>query len=497
MPISQTQYTDITSVVGGAAATSARNLVLRLVTTNELLPTNSLVKFTSSDSVKSYFGSSSDEGSQSAQYFNLVTKDGRQAKEIQFVRWADMDTSAQVFGSPIATLAQLKTYAAAAFDVTLDGSTFNITALDLSGAADLAAVASLIETKLKAADASLADVTVEYDATRKGFNLDTLGVADGAISFTAVTANLLNDLGWGSPAIYSEGVAAQSLTDMISDSTALDNNFHTFCTIDQLVLDQHEDLSAWSNGRNNEFHYLIRTIQANYAIWSAALIDYAGSSITLYDVTVTDEYPWLQPAAVIAANVWTDQNAAMNLMFTQDSTLTATVSTDSVKEVMDAARVNYFGVTQFNGTNLTFYQKGLMMGGSTAPIQMGVYSAEAWFKSYISSQLMNLLLAVKIISADEVGQSQVATTVGGSIDLALFNGMISVGKALTDTQKAYITSISGDSNAWQRVQGKGFWLTTGITSSTSGGVTDYTATYTLIYATREGVSKVEGRDILI
>ena len=57
MAITSNKYVDITSGVGGAAAVGARELLLRLMTANELVPTGSvLLQFSDADSVMNYFG---------------------------------------------------------------------------------------------------------------------------------------------------------------------------------------------------------------------------------------------------------------------------------------------------------------------------------------------------------------------------------------------------------------------------------------------------------
>ena len=58
-------------------------------------------------------------------------------------------------------------------------------------------------------------------------------------------------------------------------------------------------------------------------------------------------------------------------MYQQDSRVTTSVVGDTEADANDANETNYFGQTQEAGTNLTFFQKGRLMGGSTAPKAMG------------------------------------------------------------------------------------------------------------------------------
>jgi hypothetical protein len=498
MPISSNQYVEITSVVGGASAVSARKLQLRLITTNDLVPTGSVISFADADSVLSYFGSStSDEYKQALQYFSLIDKAGNSPDSIQFARWADSDTSAQVFGSESESLATLQAVTSGAFDVTLNGATFSVTGLDFSSATAYADVATALQTAIQALDASLSSSTVAYNSTRSGFDLDTNGTSDGAISFTEVTVGFLDDLGWSSLAIYSEGVSAETLTEMASSLTEINNNYGSFVTVDQLSLSEHVELATWNASQNVMFQYYPRMTKTEAITWQDDLYDYAGCGSVLYSTDNVDEYPWLHPAAELAAIDWDDTGAIKNFMYTQDSTQTAVITTTSEKTTYDAIGANYFGVTQEAGTNLTFFQNGILGGGSSDPRQMGVYAGEQWLKAEAKSQFLNMFLALPIVSADDEGRAIATQYIEAFKQKAVDNGVISVGKTLSTTQKAYITQITGDSDAWQSVQRQGYYFTTEISEETNDSVTEYTIEYTFIYAKRDGVGKVEGSHVLI
>ena len=108
MPIQSSDYIDITSGVGGAAATDARELKLRLYTTNELVPTGETLTFGSASEVLAYFGSDSEEYKRAVYYFGFVSKSIESPQNIQFTRWADVDTSAQIWGDEAAALSELQ-----------------------------------------------------------------------------------------------------------------------------------------------------------------------------------------------------------------------------------------------------------------------------------------------------------------------------------------------------------------------------------------------------
>ena len=82
-------------------------------------------------------------------------------------------------------------------------------------------------------------------------------------------------------------------------------------------------------------------------------------------------------------------------------------------------------------------------------------------------------------------------------DKAVTNGTISKGKTLTTAQKAYITQLTGNEQAWYQVQNNGYYYTVNITTEIQGDKTIYKAVYTLVYSKNDTIRKVEGSNILI
>lgn len=127
--------------------------------------------------------------------------------------------------------------------------------------------------------------------------------------------------------------------------------------------------------------------------------------------------------------------------------------------------------------------------------------AEVWFKAELKSQFLNMFNALPGITPDIAGRSYINLYIDAAISQALpdsGNGMISVGKQLTTTQKAYITQVTGDEDAWKKVQNDGFWTSVSFASSVAeSGVTEWTSEYTIIYSTAEKIRKVSGTHILI
>ena len=174
MSISSNRYVNIVSAVGGGDAVPTRELLLRLFTTSERVPTGAVLNFSSSTldtSLREYFGSTSEEYKRAAYYFGFISKVATSPKNVQFSRFADTATSAQVFGSKLPLLSVLNAVTADAFDVVLAGVTFNVTALDFSADTTYAEVASALQTAIQATGGAMAATTVAFDSSRTTFDL--------------------------------------------------------------------------------------------------------------------------------------------------------------------------------------------------------------------------------------------------------------------------------------------------------------------------------------
>lgn len=501
MSIRFKKYVDIVSGVGGNAPVATRDLILRIFSVNPLIPTGSFADFTTADQVGEYFGFNSEEYKRAAFYFGWVSKSITAAKKLSFARWADADTAPLIYGNTAAKLlATFTAIDAGGFTLSLGGVDLAMTAIDLSGAASLAAVATAIQTKIRTGvGTQFTNATVTYDAVRGSFNFVGGDVGEAAISVTDGAQGVAAALGWvsGTGLILSDGADQQTVAEVLAQSAGGSNNFGSFLFQATLTLDEVTEAAEWNATQNILFMYLQRVQPTDAAAWSAALVDISGTALTLASPVGVTEYPEMVPGIILAATAYDRRNAVQNYMF-QQFALTPSVTTDADSDSYDALRVNYYGQTQTAGQQISFYQRGKMMGGNTSPSDQNVYANEQWLKDAAGARIMSLLLALPRLSANATGRSQVLGVLQSIVDDALFNGTISVGKPLTPVQKLYIGQITGDENAWRQVQNIGYWLDVVIAPYTADDdTTEYKATYTLVYSKDDAIRKVEGSHVLI
>ena len=501
MAISFKRYVDITSGVGGGAGVRLRDLILRLFSTDTRVPANTVIEMTSAADVGAYFGTTSPEYLRAVFYFGFISKLIKAPKKISFSRYANAAAAGRIYGATKAfAVSQFTGITTGALKLTIGAYTADVTGLNFSGASTLSNVATTLQTAIRAIVAGGADwtaATVTYNATANRFELVGGVVGAEAIATAAPGSgvDVRSTLGWDATAVFSPGVAVQEPLDAFLASVQVSDNFGSFAFIPTVTASQIAAVAAQNDTYNVKFMYLVPIIAADAVTTYAALSGFSGVAAILSPLA--GEYPELLPAMILAATDYNARNSVQNYMF-QQATLTPSVQDDTTATTMDNNRVNYYGRTQTAGQNIDFFQRGVMMGLATDPVDMNTYANEMWFKDAAGAKIMELLLSMARVSANSTGRSQLIAVLQSVIETATFNGTISIGKPLNTTQKLYIGNLTGDDQAWQQVYRLGYWLDCVLQSYvTTDGRTEWKAVYTLIYSKDDAIRKVEGSHVLI
>lgn len=498
MTINIKRYIDITSGVGGGASNRQRDLIGLLFTSNPRVPVNTTLEMESAADVASYFGSDTPEAKRALFYFDFISKTVTRPRKIAFARYVKEATPATIYGgSANTTLSSWQAITAGCLNITVGETRAELANLNFSQTTSLADVASTIETALKNVGGAFANCHVAYDALSASFNFTSgiIGKADIAVQDNGAN-NIAAYLGFvGNRAVIAPGADKETPVEAFLRTAEHNNNFGSFIFMDKLSSSEIVSVAQANSGRNVEFMYCVPTTEENAAELNAALIDFSGVCLTL--ATDNDEYDEMAPQIVLASTDYDRRNGTQNYMF-QQFNLKAKVKTSKEADYYDSLRVNYMGVTQTAGQLIKFYQRGVMTGLATAPVDMNTYANEMWFKDAAASALMTLLLAMPKIAANADGRGQVIAIMQNAIDRALYNGTISVEKPVSIAQQLYIGQMTGDSEAWRQVQSVGYWLDCDMKSTTTiDGRTEWKAIYTLIYAKDDVVRKIEGTHTLI
>ena len=412
MAISMSRYVDITSGVAGNSSVPTRQLGGLILSINPLVPTGQILNFTSAADVGAHFGTSSGEYARAEFYFGWISKNITQPQNLSFWFWnQDAATGSLIYSAPATyAVSQFTGISTGDFTLTLGGYTDHVTGVNLSGAGSLSAVAADIQTAIRAVSAGGAawtGATVAYNASTGQFTLTSGTTGADTIAVTAgVTEDVAGPLGWLTGAILSNGTAAQTLTANLNQLINLSNNFGSFCFGPSSIntLTNVEAAANWNNSLTPNIQFLFSAVvtAANASAWSAALLNIGGVSLTLQS-PVSGEYPEMAPMMILAATNYTARNSVQNYEF-QVFDLTPSVTDDADYATYTGLRVNFYGQTQTAGQLIQFYQQGVMMGLPVDPSDQNVYANEIWFKDALGAALMNLLLSLSQVPANNTGK---------------------------------------------------------------------------------------------
>jgi hypothetical protein len=302
MSISLTNYVNIFSGQGAGIASPTRDLYARFFTSSLLLPPQSFVQFTSAAQVAAFFGSSSEEYARAVFYFGFVSKNLVQAGAIQFARWVSAAVAPMIFSAAANTnalgLSAWTSISNGSFILTIGGVTNVLNSLDFHLAADLPAVAAIIESAIQAETGSGAmwtGATVTYSPlgySNSGFTftggLQTLSSISVTAGGTGTDITGVGLLGWvpaitigvnsglisgTGGAIWATGSPVETLADALNTSINNSNNFGSFAFLNNLnlTLSQVIQIATWNITApvNVNYLYCIPVSRANYTSWAA------------------------------------------------------------------------------------------------------------------------------------------------------------------------------------------------------------------------------------
>lgn len=502
MPISQSKYVSITSGIGGAAAAGRKDLILRLFTENELFPTDTVLEFTSSPDVSNFAGATSDEAIIASGYFDWVSKQVNQAKKISFMRYAKNATAPYLRSTTdLPSLSVLKGITDGAVKLSMGGVSYEVNSLDFSTITSYTDAAALLQAKVQAntaGDTLWTAATVTFNSETSSFVLKGGETGKNIITY-ASSPNSGTDIstliGWsiGTAPVISNGTDATTITDLLNKTVDISDNFASYAFLNiSLVEDDINSIGTWNDEQNFKYMFCMDVDASTYQTLIEAAAKHSGICVNYLDVKA-DLPAYLMPATILAATNYDKVNGTVNYMYQQFPTQAVAVDTDALANTLDALKINYNGQTQKSGTKLEFYQDGYLSDGT----DIGVYANEIWLKDAMATEVLNLEIALDQIPANEDGISRIEGILQDVIGEAKTNGCISPGKEFTNTQKAYITQLTGDNEAWQTVYLQGYMLTVELGQETTNGTTKYIAEYTLIYSKGDSIRKVEGKHILI
>lgn len=501
MPISQTKYIDVTTYAVTEQQLSNKSLVTRIFTTNELIPNNTIIVFYSADAVSKYFGANSDEYKFANKYFTFLNDNAESSKELSFARYTTAAVAAQLIATKqSATLAEFKAITTGSIHVSINGVGTDLTGIDLSECADLAGVATAIQTAIRAYTTGLdayTGATVSYDATKGVFKL--VGGITGECAIEAASAaasgtDLSALLKWNADnkPVVSAGLNVRTLTQFLDNDSQLSNNFGSFAFFGITQQADIVEIAQWNHNKNCQYMYSLSVNASNYEAIQEAVKNFDGCALT-YDIH--NDMAYYMPMVLMAVTNYNETDGVINYMFKKFPNDLPSVSDDATSNTLDNLKINYLGSTSQSNSTLSFYQPGYLQGSIQ---DMSVYANEIWLKDYMVTAGLQLLLTKKRVPANNNGKNMFIAVLQDAVNKALNNGTIDLGKILTSAEIAYVTSIAnGNTMAYKSVEQNGYWYGVDIKKENVNNIYKNILTYILVYTKGDSIRKIEGSHILV
>lgn len=399
-------------------AASTRNFgAMLIVGASDVIDTQERIRaYSSVTDIANDFGTSAPEYEAAVAFF----AQSPQPTTVQIGRWARSATSGLYKGKILSTSDQemdnFTTISAGAFDVTIDGSVVNVTAVNLSAQSNLNGVASQVSAALQSKGtcvwngqqfviksastgqtSTVSTVTSTQLSQAMGLDSGTMVTGAPAESLEEATVALLDINTWYG-AFYTGDLEEQDIIDtaaLISASTPS----HICCFTSK-------DTNELDGTQTSSLGYELAQLGNNRVfVMYSSTNDNAAVSVLGRMSTVNFE----------------GSNTTITLMFKQCPGVEPEYLRTSQANALQGNNVNVFVAYQ-NDTSI--FQYGTMSGGWYIDEVHGL----DWLQNRVETDLWNLLYtSTTKIGQDESGMTAILSTVNSSLEAGVRNGLIAPG----------------------------------------------------------------------
>lgn len=349
--------------------------------------------------------------------------------ELAISRRFDVAVAGELLGSVNyeKTLANWQAITNGGFDIKLDGVNKQITALNLSAAANLNAVAAAIQVKLVAAAAG---TTCVFSGTRFIIRSGTTGATSTVDYTTAPTgAGTPTDIGamLGSRAVdlgvIAAGKAIETITASLDALQDINQSWYGFTFTKELTEQNIKDAAAWAETRVKLFGF---TTSASNVLDGAVTADIASFMKTnLYDRTVSiwdgnDPYQIVSAFARAFTVNFNEQNSTITLKFKQLPGTSPITITESQRLALVAKNCNYY--TYFGDSAML--AEGVMASGKFFDERHGL----DWLQNAIETNVFGFMFTrtTKVPQTDK-GVASLVQQVEKACREGVNNGLLAPG----------------------------------------------------------------------
>jgi hypothetical protein len=433
---------EIVQINPGVLSSGGTPLALNgvILSTNILLPTDSIMSFGSAAAVSSFFGAASSEYAASQNYFlgfdNSTLKPGR----LYFAPYVEDDRAAWLKSGSLAglSLTQLQAFSGVLI-VTVDGVVKTSSSINLSAATSFSNAATLIEAGFTGGALTVAwnavNSTFVITSTTSG-DTSTISYGSGSIAaslkFTSATGALL-----------SQGQDESTPGATMDSIVMLSQNWVSFTTMFEPSLDDKLLFAVWANAQNQRYCYVAWDTDAQ-AILNQSTTNFGYLvNFNSYDASVP-VYNTLKLAVlflgIIASIDFSRTNGRITAAFKTQSGFTPTVTDAQIATNLLENGYSFYGAYATANDQFNFVYNGQMSGKWE---WVDTFVNQVYLNSQFQLALLSLLTQVTSIPYNQSGYALIRTAMTDPINQALNFGSIRTGITLSESQKAQVNQQAG------------------------------------------------------
>ena len=396
------------------------------------------MSFSSATAVGAYFGYDSNEYKAALKYFMGYDNAFKRPDTLKFARRVDVAVAGELIGGSAAKLSDLKAITAGSFSIDIDGTTVNVTGLDLSAATTQSDVATALQAKITG-------TTVTYNSNLNAFIVVSATTGENS-SVSAATGTSADALGLSSAtgAVAQAGMAAMSEDANMTAIARADGNWVSFTTLYTADADEIEALAKWTNDQKVEYAYFPYTDADGDTVPSnpnnlpntLKTADYEGTVLMFGTIDHA-----VAAMAIWASVDWNRYNGLPTMAFRSQNGLAASVTDETVAENLLSMNVNYYGRYASRVEDFTFFYNGKLTGGDFGFID--AYIGNIWLRNALQNAILNGLQQVARTPYTDAGYNQIRAWCLDPINRGLNNGVIQAGLNLSEAQKAQLYNEIG------------------------------------------------------
>lgn len=408
---------DVTIQMSPLAAATRNFGAMLIVGASDVIDTQERIRaYSSVTDIANDFGTSAPEYQAAVAFF----AQSPQPTTVQVGRWARSATSGLYKGKILSTSDQemdnFTTISAGAFDVTIDGSVVNVTAVNLSAQSNLNGVASQVSAALKSKG------TCVWNGQQ--FVIKSASTGQTSTVSTVTSTQLSQAMGLDSGTMVT-GAPAETLeeaTVALLDINTWYGAFYTGDIEDQDVINTAALISASTPSHICAFT-LKETDELDGTQTSSLGYELAqlGNNRVLPMYSSTNDNAAMSVLGRMSTVNFEGSNTTITLMFKQCPGVEPEYLKTSQANALQRNNVNVFAAYQ-NDTSILQY--GTMSGGWYIDEVHGL----DWLQNRVETDLWNLLYtSTTKIGQDESGMTAILSTVNSSLEAGVRNGLIAPG----------------------------------------------------------------------